>query len=114
MNLVEELLRTLGWFRHEACPEVHHLPSIYDVHVMLLCGSLNCSDLFVSDHFTDVVVRDVSEVAFSNKKACIWCNRVYVLLKLLRIINFHTLRPHSRGRVPIPKYPARWGHLTMP
>lgn len=47
---------------------MYHLPSIHDVHVVLLCGSLNGSDLLVGDHFTNVVVGGVSEAAFSDEK----------------------------------------------
>lgn len=93
---------------------MRHLPSIQDVYVLLLCGSLNGSDLFVGDHFTGVVVGGVSEAAFSDEKACIWCDRVYVFSELIWTISFHEVHPHGRGRIPIPRYPARWGRLMMP
>jgi hypothetical protein len=93
---------------------MRHLPSIQDVHVVLLCGSLDGSDLLVGDHFTDVVVGDVSEAAFSDEKACIWYDRVYVLLELIQIISLHGRHPHSSGRIPIPRYPTRWRRLMMP
>ena len=82
---------------------MHHLPSIYDVDVLLLCGSLDGSDLLVSDHFTKIVVGDVSERAFSDGKACIWCDRVYVFSELIRTIRFHSLDPHGRGHIPTPR-----------
>jgi hypothetical protein len=72
---------------------MRYLPSIQDVHVVLLCGGLNGGDLFVGNHFTDVVVGDVSEAAFSNEKACIRYDRVYVLLELIRTISFSCHTP---------------------
>jgi len=83
VNSVEEFLRTLVYFRREARPEICNLPGIQDVYVLLLCGSLNGSDLLVGDHFTSIIVGDVSEAAFSDEKACIWCDRVYVFSELI-------------------------------
>lgn len=100
--------------RREACLEVHHSPSIHDVHIVLLCGSLDGSNLLVSDHLTSVVVGNMSETAFPDEKACVRDNRVYVLSKLIRTVNFYNLCSRSSGQVPIPKFPARWRHLMTP
>jgi len=79
---------------------------------VLLCSNLNGSNLLVGDNFTNVVVGNVSEAAFSDEKACIWRDRVYVILELIRTISFHNLHPHGGARIPIPRYPMRWRRLV--
>lgn len=81
---------------------------------MLLCGSLDGSDLLVGDHLTSVIIGDMPEITFSDEEACIWCNRVYVVSELVQSISLHNLGSHSRGHAPFPKYPVHWGHLMMP
>jgi hypothetical protein len=91
MNSVEDFLWTLAQFRCEVCPEAHHLPSIHDIYIVLLCGGLNGSDFLVGDDFSGVIVGNMSKVAFSNEEACFRRDGVYVLLKLIRAISFCNL-----------------------
>ena len=62
---------------------MHHSPSIHDIHIMLLCSSLDGSNFLIGDDYAGIVVGDVSEATFSDEKTCIWCNGVNVLFELM-------------------------------
>lgn len=63
---------------------MERVPSIQDIHITLLCGILDGSDLLVADDFASIVIRDMAEAAFSDEKACFWCDGVDVLFELIQ------------------------------
>ena len=95
---------------------MYHVPRIQDMHVKLLSSSLNGGDLLVANDFAGVVIRDVSETAFSDGKAFSWCVRVYVSLELISIsgISFYEGCPYGHGYPPIPRCRAHWKHFVRP
>ena len=93
---------------------MRHLPSVQDVHVVLFCSGLNIGDFLVSDNLANIVVGDVSKVRFPDEKACVRCEGVYVLLKLIRAIRLCDMCPHDGGYVPFSRGPGRWKRSMIP
>lgn len=80
---------------------------------MLLRSALNGNDLLVADDFASIVIRDMSQATFPDKKASLWRSGVDVLFELTQDIHSR-VRPRSSRHLPIPRYRVHWRHLMMP
>lgn len=58
------------------------VPSIENIYPDLLCGSLDCGNFTVRDGFPEVVIVDLSLIAFANEQTRLGLQGVDMLFQL--------------------------------
>jgi hypothetical protein len=81
------------WTLHETRCRLYHsmgkwrrtrVPSVENIYLDLLRGSLDCGDFIVRDGFPEVVIADLSLVAFANEQTRFGLQGIDVVFQLYR------------------------------
>jgi hypothetical protein len=71
------------------------VPSIENIDLDLLRGSLDCGDFIVRDGFPEVVIADLSLVAFTNEQTRLGLQGIDVVFQLYRESDICEIKPWS-------------------
>ena len=64
-----------------------YLPGVKNIYSCVLCGSLNCSNFWVCNRLSKVVVWYVAIRSFTNSKARLWADWVDVIFELYDMLS---------------------------
>jgi len=71
------------------------VPSVENIYLDLLRGSLDCGDFIVRNEFPEVVIADLSLVAFANEQTRLGLQGIDVVFQLYREIQIYADQNHA-------------------